>query len=363
MTGSKIRFGIVGTGGIANTHAAALAALGEDAEIVACCDIAADRAADFAERWGVQHHYDSARAMLDAGSLDVICVSTPHPQHAEPLVLAAERGIHGVVEKPFTATLADADRVLEAAARFGTMVSTMSQRRWFPAAQRVRQALDTGKLGAHALLGESYCEMWRDQAYYARDTWRGRWDTEGGGVLMNQAPHNIDFLLWFMGPAEEIFGYWGNLNHPYVEIEDNAVAVIRFRSGALGILKGTVSMNPERRIHGVTLVGESGATVSFDCWQVKDAERRVASGPWDVGSNDIWTIPDPAQQPVTKADAIDFSSGGLPNFHAHQLRDVVGAIRDKRPPAVTGIDGRRVVAIIEGIYESGKTGRPVKLSD
>ena len=83
---------------------------------------------------------------------------------------------------------------------------------------------------------------------------------------MNQAPHNIDFLLWFMGPAEEIFGYWGNLNHPYVEIEDNAVAVIRFRSGALGILKGTVSMNPERRIHGVTLVGESGATVSFECW-------------------------------------------------------------------------------------------------
>ena len=154
MTGSKIRFGIVGTGGIANTHAAALAALGEAAEIVACCDIAADRAADFAERWGVQHHYDSARAMLDAGSLDVICVSTPHPQHAEPLVLAAERGIHGVVEKPFTATLADADRVLEAAARFGTMVSTMSQRRWFPAAQRVRQALDTGKLGAHALLGD-----------------------------------------------------------------------------------------------------------------------------------------------------------------------------------------------------------------
>ena len=143
----------------------------------------------------------------------------------------------------------------------------------------------------------------------------------------------------------------------------NAVAVIRFRSGALGILKGTVSMNPERRIHGVTLVGESGATVSFDCWQVKDAGRRVASGPWDVGSNDIWTIPDPAQQPVTKAQAMDFSSGGLPNFHAHQLRDVIGAIRDKRPPAVTGIDGRRVVAIIQGVYESGKSGRPVKLSD
>src|ERR1051326_262920 len=156
MSGTKVRFGIVGTGGIANTHAAGLAALGEDAELVACCDIAADRAADFAERWGVQHHYDSARAMLDAGQIDVICVSTPHPQHAEPLILAAERGIHGVVEKPFTATLPDADRVLEAAAKHGTMLSTMSQRRWFPAAQRLRQAIDAGKLGPRMILGETF---------------------------------------------------------------------------------------------------------------------------------------------------------------------------------------------------------------
>src|SRR5207237_10804402 len=93
---SRIRFGIVGTGGIANTHAAGLAALGEDADLVACCDILPERAADFAGRWGVPAHYASARSMLDAGGLDVVCVCTPHPQHAEPLVLAAERGVHGV---------------------------------------------------------------------------------------------------------------------------------------------------------------------------------------------------------------------------------------------------------------------------
>jgi predicted dehydrogenase len=362
MTGRRIRFGIVGTGGIANTHAAGLAALADDAELVACCDVDSARVADFAERWGVRHQYTSAQAMLDAGQIDVVCVCTPHPQHADPLVLAAERGIHGVVEKPMTATLADADRVLEAAAKHGTMVSTMSQRRWFPAAQRIREAIDSGKLGPRLLLGESVTEMWRDEAYYRRGGWRGRWDTEGGGVLMNQAPHNIDFLLWYMGPAVEIFGYWDNLNHPYVEIEDNAVAVIRFRSGAMGMLKGTVSMNPERRIHGVSLVGDSGATVSLDCWQVTDAERRVSSGPWDVGSNDIWTVPD-GPGPVKREEAIDYNSGDLPNFHAHQLRDIAAAVRDKRQPAVTGTDGRRVVAIIQGVYESGRTGKSVKLSD
>jgi len=354
---SKIRFGIVGTGGIANAHAAGLAALTESADLVACCDVQPGRAAAFAERWNVPHHYDDARAMLDAGGLDVICVCTPHPQHAEPLILAAERGIHGIVEKPFTASLEDADRVLDAAAKHGTLLSTMSQRRWFPAAQRIRQAIDSGKMGPRLVLGESVCEMWRNEAYYQRDAWRGRWDTEGGGVLMNQAPHNIDFLLWYMGPAEELFGYAANVNHPYVEIEDNAVAVIRFRSGALGLLKGTLSMNPERRIHGVSLVGDSGATVSLDCWQV---ERRVASGPWDVGSNDIWTIP--GEHGLTRDQATDANAGDLPNFHAHQLRDVIGALQDGRPPAVSGEDGRRVVAIIQGVYESSRTGRPVKLS-
>ena len=358
---TKIRFGIVGTGGIAHSHAAALAALADDAELVSICDVSSEHLSNFAERWGVRNQYDSARTMLDAGGLDVICVCTPHPQHAEPLVLAAERGIHGVVEKPMTSTVADADRVLEASTKYGTLLSTMSQRRWFPAAQRVREAITSGHMGDRLVLGESFCEMWRDEAYYLKDAWRGRWDTEGGGVLMNQAPHNIDFLLWYMGPAEEIFGYWSNVNHPYVEIEDNAVAVIRFKSGALGILKGTLSMNPERRIHGVTLVGDSGATASLDCWSVRDARQRVLSGPSDVGSNDVWTFRDGALQAVSQDQAIAYRAGDLPNFHAHQLRDVIGAIREKRPPAVTGVDGRRVVAIIQGVYESGRTGRPVRL--
>lgn len=347
---SKIRFGIVGTGGIARHHAQALQALSEDAEIVACADVQADRAQAFARDVGAKGAFDSARAMLDAGGLDVICVCTPHPQHAEPLILAAERGIHGVVEKPFTAMLDDADRVLEAAEKHGTKISVVSQRRWLPAAQRIRRAIDDGKMGDKVILGETYCEMWRGPEYYARDAWRGRWDTEGGGVLMNQSPHNIDFLLYYMGPPTEIFGYWANINHPYVEIEDNAVAVIKFKSGGLGILKGTVSMNPPRRIHGVTLVGASGATVSLDCWEFADAQNDIWTIPGEEGKIEEWRIQDKA-----------FGSGELPNFHAYQLRDVIDAIRTDRAPAVTGEDGRRVVAIIQGVYESTRTGRPVSL--
>jgi UDP-N-acetyl-2-amino-2-deoxyglucuronate dehydrogenase len=358
---SKIRFGIIGTGGIANAHATGLRALADDAEIVSCCDVMPGRAEEFAQRWEVENHFSSARTMLDRGGIDVVCVCTPHPHHHEPLIMAAERGIHGVVEKPMTNALADADRILEASTKHGTLLSSMSQRRWFPAAQRARKAIDDGKLGDKIVMGESYCEMWRSEAYYKRDAWRGRWDTEGGGVMTNQSPHNIDFLLWLAGPAVELKAYWANVNHPYVEIEDNAVCILKFASGGLGIIKGTVSMNPPGRIHGVTLVGEAGPTVSFDCWEIDPEKRKIKSGPSDVGSNDIWTIP--GEKGLTQDEAIDYGSGDLPNYHAHQLRDVIGAIREKRQPAVTGVDGRRVVAVIQGIYESGRTGQPVKLSD
>lgn len=358
---SKIRFGIVGTGGIANAHATGLKALEADAEIVSCCDVVPGKAEEFAQKWEVENHFSSTKTMLDRGGIDVICVCTPHPHHEEPMVLAAERGIHGVVEKPMTNTLEQADRILEAAAKHGTMVSSMSQRRWFPAAQKLRQAQLDGKLGDKIVMGESYCEMWRDEAYYKRGAWRGRWDTEGGGVMTNQSPHNVDFLLWIAGPAVELKAYWSNVNHPYVEIEDNAVTILKFASGGLGIIKGTVSMNPARRIHGISVVGDSGATVSLDCWEIDREKRKILSGPSDVGSNDIWTVP--GESGYTQDEAIAYGSGDLPNFHAHQLRDVIGAIREKREPAVTGLDGRRVVAIIQGIYESGRTGQPVKLSD
>ena len=169
---SRIRFGIVGTGGIANAHATGLAAMADDADIVAVADIDQGRAKAFADRWHAPHAYDSALDMLNAGGIDVVCVCTPHPQHANPVILAAERGIHAVVEKPLTASLADADRVLEAQHKHGTLLSSMAQRRWFPAAQRIRRAIDDGKLGSKVVMGESYCEMWRDEAYYRREIGR-----------------------------------------------------------------------------------------------------------------------------------------------------------------------------------------------
>ena len=120
-----------------------------------------------------------------------------------------------------------------------------------------------------------------------------------------------------------------------------------------------VSFGAVGRIHGVTLVGASGATVSMDCWEIPEERRTIRSGPGDVGTNDIWTVP--GEQGLTLDEAVEAGGGALPNYHAYQLQDVIGAVREGRQPAVTGLDGYRVVAVIQGVYESTRTGRPVPL--
>ena len=153
--------------------------------------------------------------------------STPSPRS-----LAVEAGVHVLVEKPMAASLADCDAMLDAAARGpGSRSGVISQRRWYEPVRRIKEAIDAGKIG-RPVLGVFQMFSWRDEAYYRSDPWRGRWDTEGGGVLVNQSPHQLDLLQWFMGDVEEISGYWANLNHPEIEVEDTAVAILRFRAAA-----------------------------------------------------------------------------------------------------------------------------------
>ena len=134
-----------------------------------------------------------------------------------------------------TIDLAEADRMLAAARETGRTLGAVFQRRWWPAAMNVRRAIDEGQIGAPVLGQLPSSRFWRTKAYYERDAWRGRWDTEGGGVLTNQGIHAIDMFQWLMGgEAEEVVGRWSNQTHPYIDVEDTAAAIIRFRGGALG---------------------------------------------------------------------------------------------------------------------------------
>jgi UDP-N-acetyl-2-amino-2-deoxyglucuronate dehydrogenase len=344
----KVRVGIVGAGLIGQIHAAAVKTLPE-AVLTAVCDLVPGKASEFAAGQSpAPAAFDDLSAMLGAGLVDAVCVCTPHPQHAPVVEACAARGVHAIVEKPFTATLADADRAIAASRQYGTKLSVIFQRRWYPGSRRIRDAIDQGRLG-RPILGEAIIEFWRGRDYYELAPWRGRWDTEGGGVIINQAPHMIDLLQWYMGPVEEVFCYWDNLTHPYVEVEDVAVAVVRFVGGGLGLIKASNCTDPWLR-YGVRITGSIGAT----------AEISYNNG-YEAGPNFTWTLPgEEANVARWLAEEQAMGLKEFPDFHALQIGEFLGAIREDREPAVAGEEGRKTVEIIEAMYRSGQTGAPVR---
>jgi predicted dehydrogenase len=356
---SKVRTALVGCGKVAQIHAATLGRL-DEAELVAVCDADPTRAESFARRFGGRPFAD-VPALLRETRPEAVLVCTPHPLHAAPAVLAARAGAHVLVEKPMAATLADCDAMLDAARQAGVRLGVISQRRWLEPVRRMKAAIDAGKVGRPAL-GIFIMYSWRDPSYYVSDPWRGKWDAEGGGVLVNQSPHQLDLLQWLMGPVEEISGYWANVNHPSVEVDDTAVAVLRFRGGGLGSIITSVAQRPGiyTKVH---VHGSSGASVGVET----DHGATFVAGVSTVAEpalNDLWTIPG-EEHLLAEFQAEDRASfrtiDATAHYHALQIRDFLEAIRQDRPPLVTGEDGRVVVEMFTAIYRSQREGRPICL--
>jgi predicted dehydrogenase len=356
---SKIKTALVGCGKVGHLHAAALRGLPES-EFVAVCGRTAEKANAFAEKYGVAAFTDVPE-MLAKSRAEAICICTPHPEHAGPTVAAAQAGVHALVEKPLASSLADCDAMLAAARANKTILSTICQRRFYPPCQRIRRAIDDGKIGK-PVLGAVTMFGWRDEAYYKSDPWRGSWKHEGGGVLVNQSPHQLDLLIWYLGEIDEVFGYWANANHPYIGVEDTAVAVVRFKSGALGNIVVSNSQNPAINAR-VSVHGANGASVGV---QTDGGVMFVpgVSGITEAPFNDIWTIRGEEKfLPQWKEeDARLFSSvNPMEHFHRLQIEDFLRAVIEKRQPAITGEDGRRTVELFTAIYRATREKKAVKL--
>ena len=280
--------------------------------------------------------------------------------HAQAAILAAQAGAHVLVEKPLAANLADADAMLGAARKAGVTLGVISQRRFYEPVLRMKQAIVEGKIG-RPVLGVFQMFSWRDPAYYKSDPWRGRWDAEGGGVLVNQSPHQLDLLRWFMGDVEEVSGTWANLNHPEVEVDDTAVATLRFQNGGLGSIITSLSQKPGlfTKVH---VHGSNGASVGVET----DRGATFIAGVSSIAEpplNDLWTIPGEESFLVRFQDedrarfaSIDASQ----HYHTLQIQGFLQACLEGRPPLVTGEDGREVVALFTAIYRSHREGRPIK---
>jgi UDP-N-acetyl-2-amino-2-deoxyglucuronate dehydrogenase len=334
-----IRYGIVGCGHIAKRHVAAIAAV-EEAQLVAVCDTQPARLLEFVKK-GIQG-FTNVTEMLKI-EIDVVCICTPSGLHSPLTIQAAVAKKHVIVEKPMALTLAEADQMIAACEQNGVKLAVVHPNRFRPAVLELRSHVDQQAFGkiSHA---NATLRWNRNQAYYDQAPWRGT-KAMDGGVLMNQAIHNMDLLLWMMGDIEEVSSYHATRIRQ-MEAEDTAVSIIRFQNGALGVLEAAVTIYPKNLEESLSIFGEKGTAViggptanwikewKFANWsdeEVAILKKRVESDPFAM----------PGHQCI--------------------IQDMTDAVREDRAPIVSGAEGRKAVAFGIACQQSAEQGRPVRM--
>lgn len=349
----KQRFGIVGCGVIGRLHAQAITSL-PDAELVAVADCIPERARKLAEAFHVTP-YEDLQEMLEHEQLDVVMIGTPSGQHSEHACQVMRSGRHVIVEKPMEIRHEAMEEMLRVQQENGVKMAVISQHRFDAATLQVYKLVKEQAFG-RLVLGNAVIPWWRSQAYYDSGAWRGTWEFDGGGVLMNQSIHSIDLLQWLMGPVTSIFAYTDTLVHR-METEDVGVAVLRFASGAVGTIAATTDAYPGAGTR-IEIYGDKGsAVIEGDHLSYLHLARddREEVGPYGAGSAKRANVPadtSAAQDPAALAI----------KSHAVQIADMIRAIREDGTPLVDGLAAKRPVEIILGIYESARTHQEIILS-
>lgn len=341
----QLNFAIVGCGVIAFTHAKSLESLREkDCVLYGACDIIPEKADAFAAEHHVPHvYYDHHDVMADP-AVDVVCVCVPSGTHGEICKAAAEAGKAIVCEKPMEITPERIDDVIRTVERTHAKMQCIFQRRMMPAAIAVRQAIRDGKFGRICLAGADL-RYYRDQAYYDSAGWRGTWEQDGGGALMNQGVHGIDLILWMLG--DEVTSLCGRADTlaRRISVEDTAAAVLKMKQGGLCVIQGCTTAYPGFSttfyIHG-----EKGTVVFSD-----DGIQE-----WTfLDENDAPPRPDAGERVGGSSDPAEISNYG----HIHLLGDLADAVREDREPCIPPREASLAVRVICAIYESTRTGAPV----
>lgn len=362
---TKLRSAIVGCGTIHGSHVEAINALSDDVELVAVCDEVSERSAAVAEKHGVAG-FTELEAMLDWGKFDILHVCTPSGNHAACGILGAKAGKHILCEKPIDVTLPAADALIAACKLAGVRLVVVSQHRYSPGMRHLKAWLDEGKLG-RLVYGESVTKWYRTQAYYDSGGWRGTWELDGGGALMNQGVHYVDQLRWIMGPVRSVAATMGTLAHQRIEVEDVVSATIEFTSGAVGTLMASTNLVPGFN-QSLEVYGTLG-TVQIDngsvrhaqflngdeeqsTWGLKAPEPLVKDGVFlDTGGGDDAVS-------AASADPRAISVGG----HVAHLSDLIQSIRTGSPVFMSGDEARNALELIVRVYEAARSGRRVELA-
>jgi UDP-N-acetyl-2-amino-2-deoxyglucuronate dehydrogenase len=310
--------------------------------VSAVCDAVEERAREAGEKLGVPW-FTSYDAMLRDAPCEIVTVATPSGLHPSHGVFAAKAGKHVVCEKPMAITLASADELVHACDSSNVKLFVVKQNRLNPAVQLLKRAMDKGRFGK-VYLANTTVRWARPQSYYDQASWRGTWEFDGG-AFMNQASHYVDLMQWLGGPVESVIAKTATLARK-IEAEDTGVAVLRFRSGALGTIEVTMLTYPKNLEGSITILGEKG-TAKIGGTAVNKVEK------WEFADSD----PD---------DALVESSSTNPSSvygfgHEGYYRNVLAVLRGDAKADTDGRGGRKSLELILGIYESARTGREVPL--
>ncbi|SHJ98854.1 Gfo/Idh/MocA family protein [Paramaledivibacter caminithermalis] len=342
----KVNFAIIGLGNISNIHALAINNI-ENACLKAVYGRNIEKAKNFAQKYNVEKVYTDLPKMLTDREIEAVCILTPSGLHGELGKQVAKAKKHVIVEKPIDITLDKADELIKTCEEEGVKLAVISQHRMDQSIIKVKEAVDNGDFG-RLVLGDAHIKWFRSQEYYDSDSWRGTWELDGGGALINQSIHTIDLLLYIMGDVDSLYAYCNTLGHERIEVEDVATATLRFKNGALGTIIGSTAVYPglpaRLEINGT----KGSATIEGDeivYWNCLDPQKSI-----NIVDN---THKTGASNPMD----IDY----IP--HKLQLEGIVDAIINDKKIKCDGYEGRRALEVILAIYDSAKTGKPVVLKN
>jgi UDP-N-acetyl-2-amino-2-deoxyglucuronate dehydrogenase len=350
---TKRTVALVGAGVIGTHHGLVVSQLADRLELAAVVDVTLDRAEKLAAERGGRPFTSLAEA-LRAVDVDIVSVCVPTGLHAGVAIEALDAGKNVIVEKPAETVPPRVDEIIKAQQKAGTLVTVISQHRFDAATETVLAAIERGELG-RLTSGIASIDWWRGQSYYDSGDWRGTWQLDGGGALMNQGVHTVDLLIAMMGRPVEVFAYTGVLAHERIEVEDVAVGVVRFESGGLGVLHATTAAYPGLSAR-VQVHGDRGSAVIDNDELVFFHGTPPGADPEDrsYGSTSVRAGSDAGSTAASNPT-------GLSDSHRLQYLNFLAALEGTEPLRVDLETNRQAVALINGVYESARTGRAVEL--
>lgn len=344
--GETLNFAIIGCGNIANSHARSIELI-DDAKLYAACDIVEEKADEFAEKYGAEKVYYDYLQMLRDENIDVVCICTPSGMHGEMAINAADAGKHIFCEKPIEINVERIDAIIDAVKRNNIKFQSVFQRRTMPAAIAAKELVEAGKLGK-IVMASAYLKYYRSQEYYNSAGWRGTWELDGGGALMNQGIHGIDLIHWMIG--EEVVSIFGKADKLArdIEVEDTSVGILQLENGGFVVIEGATTCYPGL-VTKFEIHGEKGTIIFSD-----DGIEK-----WEFIDEEI-PMPDIDEEPIGGSDSpTSISQRG----HYLLIKDLIDAIKNDGTPSIPVEDGRNAVEIITTIYRSAEEKREITLRE